>query len=337
MKDFTINIIGVPTKIAQKKIPVPNIILDQENPRIGLFKDSNTKLDLDQDEIEYALINKNPKAFEKLKESIRLNEGIMNPIWICPEGTKYMVIEGNTRVIIYKQLGQDFPNKEEYKQIPAYVLPCSLNDEKKDFIKLQAHLRGVTPWDSYERARYLYILNDKQGYSTKRLSSLTKLSVSEIQSAIKAFMDMEEEYLPRFAKDPGEVFKYSYFVEFEKDKKLQEIMRKNRLDLKNFCTWVGTGKIKRAQDVRDLRFMMENDSVRELFIRKGYDVAMEELSILKPQLTSGLFENVKKVSEGLKKLQSHEISEMREGEQPGKVALLRELSDTTEKIIKLVN
>lgn len=336
MKTQTVNIAGVPTKVIQQKIALNKLILDQENPRIGLFKDSHTKPDLEQDEIEYAIVNKNPKAFEKLKESIRLNEGIINPIWVCAEGNKYVVIEGNTRVTIYKQLHEEYPNKEEYKNIPSQVLPPSVNDEKRDFIKLQAHLRGITPWDSYERARYLYLLNDKQGYSIKRLSASTKLTVSEIESAIKAFTDMEEQYLPKFAKDPSEVFKYSYFVEYEKDKKLQELMRKNNLDISSFCTWVGTGKIKRAPDVRGLREVIDNKTIRDIFIKSGYDAAIEELSILKPHLTSSLFENINKVTDGLNQLKSHEISEMREGEQPAKIKQIEELDTAVKTILDLV-
>lgn len=331
-----VNINGVETKILQKKVQISSLILDHDNPRIGLFKDSSNKPALDQDDIEYAIVNKNPKAFEKLKESIRLNEGIINPIWVCALNKKYLVIEGNTRVIIYKQLSEDFPSKEAYKEIFCYILPASIKEDQRDFIKLQAHLRGVTPWDSYERARYLYLLNDKQGYSTKRLSDLTKLSQSEIQSAIKAFKDMEEEYLPKYAGDPSEVFKYSYFVEFEKDKKLQEMMRTHGLDLKNFCTWVGTSKLKRAQNVRDLRNILEDKNTRELFIRKGYDTAIEELSILKPQLTSGLFEGIEKVIDGLNKLSNQELSEMRDGNQHAKVELIGTLNEKTREILKLV-
>lgn len=336
MKNITVNVDGVPTKVAYKLVPINTLILDQTNPRIGLFKDSNAKLDLDQDEIEYAIINKNPKAFDKLKESIRLNEGIINPIWVAPEGNKFLVIEGNTRTIIYKQLNTDFPNKIFFKKIPCYVLPNAIGDNKKNFIKLEAHLRGTTQWDTYERARYLYLLWDNEGYSIERLSKLTKLSISEIKSAIKAFTDMEEEYLPKFGNDPTEVFKYSYFVEFEKDKKLQELMRKNSLGLKNFCTWVGTGKIKRAQDVRDLRHIIENKKTKDLFIRRGYDTAMEELSIIKPQISSSLFEGMRKVIEGMSKLTSVEISDMRDGEQPGKVKLIQELNEESKKIIELI-
>lgn len=336
MKDLIVNIMGVPVNLIYKKIPINELILDQENPRIGLFKDASSKPDLDQEEIDFAIKNKNSKSYEKLKESIRLNEGIINLIWVQQIKNKFLIIEGNTRAVIYRELNEEFPNKEEYKKIPSYILPNTFSEEKRDFIRLQAHLRGITPWDSYEKARYLYILNDKQGHSVGRLSKLTKLSISEIQSSIKAFKDMEEEYLPKYAKDPTEVFKYSYFVEYEKDAKLQELMRRSSLDIKSFCNWVGTGKIKRAQDVRDLRDIVEHKDIREIFIRNGYDAAIEELSILKPQLTSSLFENIRKVIEGLDKLQNHEITDMKLGHQPMKVRLIEDLQETSEKTLELV-
>ena len=336
MKDLVVNIAGVPTKLISKKVPLNSLILDQDNPRIGLFKDTQLKPDINQEEIEYAIIHKNPKAFEKLKENIRSNEGIVNPIWICSEKDKYIIVEGNTRAVIYKQLNNEFPNKEEYHKILSFILPSHFNEEKRDFIRLQAHLRGTTPWDSYERARYLYLLNDGQGYSIKRLATLTKLSPAEIEQSIKAFTDMEEEYLPKYKGDPTEVFKYSYFVEFEKDKKLQEIMRKNSLDLGNFCNWVGTGKIKRAMDVRDLRHILENQNIKDLFIKKGFDEAMQELAILKPQFSSTLYDNMRKVIDGLKKLQSHEITEMKEGLQPGRVELIKELKESSQIILELI-
>jgi len=39
-----------------------------------------------------------------LRESIEVNEGIINPIWVQPLGDdQYIIIEGNTRLVIYKK------------------------------------------------------------------------------------------------------------------------------------------------------------------------------------------------------------------------------------------
>jgi len=337
MSKIKLNIGGIPTEIETKEIDIDRIFLDQENPRIGLFRDSQVKDKLTQDEIKFALINKNPEAFNKLKESIEVNEGIINPIWVQPlDKNDYIVVEGNTRLVIYQLLREKYPHKRTYKKILCRILPKHINERQREFIKLEAHLRGTTPWDSYEKARYLYILNDKEGYSVPALHRLTKLSQNEIRIFIQAFLDMQEQYLPRYGDDPSEVFKFSYFVEYEKNTKLKEEMKKHNLTISDFCTWVGTGKIPKAQLVRELRQILETKESREIFIKKGYDYAVEKLSIIKPTLTSPLFENIEKVIDGLKNLPSWEISEIIEGEQPIKRKLIIELYKQAKKTKEII-
>ena len=333
-----VNIGGIPTEIITKKIDIDRIILDQENPRIGLFKDSQIKPDLTQEEIEFALVNKNPQAFDKLKESIEANEGIINPIWVHPiDSEKFMIIEGNTRLVIYRKLREKYLNKEIYKKILCNILPKKISESQKNFIKLEAHLRGTTEWDSYEKARYLFILNDVEGYSVRALTKLTKMSEREIRLNIQAFLDMEKQYLPKYQKDPTEVFKFSYFVEYEKNRKLKDAMKKQNLSIDDFCDWVGSGKIPRAMLVRDLNPILETNQSKKAFIEKGYETAMEKLSILKPNLTSPLFDNIARVIDGLKNLPSWEMSQIIEGEQPHKKELINELYDQVKKTKKLID
>jgi len=337
MERMRVNIGGIPTKIITKKIDIDRIILDQDNPRIGLFKDSQIKADLTQEEIEFALINKNPQAFDKLKESIEANGGIINPIWVHPlDSEKFMIIEGNTRLVIYKKLREKYLNKETYQKILCNILPKKISESQINFIKLEAHLRGTTEWDSYEKARYLFILNDIEGYSVRALTKLTKMSEREIRLNIQAFLDMERQYLPKYQKDPTEVFKFSYFVEYEKNRKLKDVMKKQNLTIDDFCDWVSSGKIPRAMLVRDLNPILETTQSRKAFIEKGYETAMEKLSILKPNLTSPLFDNIARVIDGLKNLPSWEISQIIEGEQPHKKELINKLYDQVKKTKKLI-
>lgn len=338
MEKLTINIDGVPTEITTKKVDIDKIYLDQENPRIGLFRDSQIKEDLSQDEIRFALINKNPEAFDKLRYSIEVNDGIINPIWLQPlNNEKYIIIEGNTRLVIYKELNDKYPHKEAYKKILSRVLPGRVTERQKDFIKLEAHLRGTTPWDSYEKARYLYLLNDREGYSVPVLQRLTRLSQNEIRLFIQAFLDMQDQYLPRFGDDPSEVFKFSYFVEYEKNTKLKEEMKRHNLTMSDFCNWVGSSRIPRAMLVRELQPLLESKETRETFISKGYDYALDKLSIIKPTLTSPLFENIEKVIEGLRNLPSWEIGEIREGEHFEKKRLINTLDVQVQKTKQLID
>src|SRR5437016_1888098 len=97
---MTARIAGVDTPLTQMDVPIEHVELDPTNPRIGLFVDALPKDRASQDEIEYAILNNNPEAFEKLKASSEINKGLVNRIWIQPIGKgRFKVIEGYTRLI----------------------------------------------------------------------------------------------------------------------------------------------------------------------------------------------------------------------------------------------
>ena len=160
MNDLVIPIDGKETFIKLEQIEIDLLELDELNPRISFYRDNQPTDSLTEEQIIYGLTNKKPEAFRKLRDSIHNNRGIVYPIWIEPEignrDKKYKVIEGNTRVVIYQQLKSEEPYENRWKTILCNVLPYEIEEEQKNFIRLQSHLRGTTEWDAYEKAKYLY-------------------------------------------------------------------------------------------------------------------------------------------------------------------------------------
>jgi hypothetical protein len=229
MDKLTIPIDGRETTLELEHIELDKLKLDELNPRIGFFRDNQVNEELSEDQIIFALTNKKPEAFRKLKDSIHNNKGIVYPIWVEHlKGGDYMIIEGNTRLVIYRQLHEEEPYEETWKRILSYVLPYEISEEQKNFIRLQSHLRGTTEWDAYEKAKYLYKLWQEDGWSVSRLEKQTKMTEKQIKENIEAYRIMEEQYLPIHGDDPNEVSKFSYFVEYVKDKILQRLMEKNQ-------------------------------------------------------------------------------------------------------------
>lgn len=333
MTQFQVNLEGVPVTIENRRVPVARLRLDEDNPRIGLYRDSQLKTSLGVEDIHHAIVNRNQDAYGKLRDSIEINQGIINPIWIGPAvDDLHLVIEGNTRVLIYREFAEKYPTSDIWKSIPANVLPLGIQDSQINFIRLEAHLRGITEWDAYERARYLYILNEKEGYSLRRLEQLTRLSRVEIETEIRAFRDMSDVYSRKYPEDPYHTQKFSYFVEYERSSRIKQEMNKLDLDLPDFCDWVGNGRIPRAENVRRLTDILDNKNATQFFLRDGYERALSYLALAQPDLVSPLFQRMEDVIEGLRRLPFYEIEQIRGGEQPGRKRILGDLNSIAQQV-----
>lgn len=332
MDNITINLDGIATEIKRSKIPLNKLILDINNPRIQYYLDTRLNNNITQDKVKFALSEGNDQ-FEKLKEHIESNGGIYEPIWVVPQNDFYLVIEGNTRAFIYEELSEKYANDKKWVSIDAYILPHKVDRTQINFIRLEKHLFGQTPWSAYEKARELYRLHEKEDYSLQRLERLTKLRASEIQNNIQAYKDMEDQYLQKYNK-PSERLKFSYFVEFRKNKELKKLVRKGELSLEDFCDWVGEGKFSRGEDIRRLPLVLKDEQAKQELLRDNFQAALEQLEQKNPAAKSKLFEKIEDVIDGLNNMQWKELEEIKNGLQPGKVNSLLRLYNTLDKFLK---
>lgn len=319
-----------------KKIPIKDIYFDDKNPRISLAIDSeiaNGSTEINQTFL-HLMLKTNP-SYGSLKKAIYDSHGAMVPIWVIKDikCNKYLVVEGNTRLAIYKELLEEYDD-ENFRNINCMVLDIDIDvidDEIKDFIRLTCHLKGTTEWDKYEQAKYLYILHDAKKYPIKVLSTRTKLSTTEICQDIKAYKIMTDQFFPNFP-DPSNVHKYSYFKEYVKDKKLLSLMEQNNFTDFDFCCWVGDGKFDKAVEIRQLKDILSNQTAREKFIEKDFDRALELLKDVIPEKSDKLYKLISEITDRLAKVAFCELEEIRD-RQSKKRKILLDLHDKVSKIL----
>lgn len=321
MDNITVNLDGISTEIRRLKVPLKTLILDIENPRIQYFLDTRLNDDITQEKVKFALAEGNDQ-YERLKDHIEQNGGIYDPIWIAPKDDYFIVIEGNTRAYIYEEFSEKYVNDEKWKVIDAYLLPYKVDRNVINFIRLEKHLFGPTPWAAYEKARELYRLHTQEDYSLKRLQQLTKLSVYEIRNSIQAYKDMEEQYLKKYNK-PSERLKFNYFVEFRKNSELKRLVKEGKVTLSEFCDWVGEEKFKRGEDIRKLSLVLKDKQARQALIDDNFQAALDQLEQKNPAAKSKLFEKIEDVIDGLEGLPFVELDEIKRGLQPAKVDSLK--------------
>jgi hypothetical protein len=148
---------------------------------------------------------------------------------------------------------------------------------------------------------------------------------------------MNEIYNPKFPSDPYQSQKFSYFVEFERNNRLKQQVQNAGLGIGDFCDWVGTQRIPKAENVRQLGQILSDEKATEHFLADGYDRAIQYLSLAQPDLVSPLFQRIEDVVERLKRLTFYEVEEIREGNQPGRKRLLGDLAEAAARIWERVS
>lgn len=277
-----------------QSVAVEDIELDRSNPRIRKFLEMYGE-DPTPEQIFLALGAGNDDdagsststTFEKLKQSIITNGGIIQPVILNRRANGSLVcVEGNTRVALYKHFGQTGV-KGAWSHIPSLVHD-EIDDASVHAIRLQVHLVGTRPWDPYSKAKYLYELRSQEHLPFATIVDYCGGRQTEVVESINAYSDMEQYYRP-VAGDDGDfdTTRFSGFVELQKPGVKQAVSAAG-FDLTDFATWIHENKLFPLQKVRVLPRILRNDKAREIFLKQGARKA--EAVLEKPDLNRTLQE-----------------------------------------------
>ena len=178
------------------ELSIDKIELDKSNPRIANYLATHDEDDITSD-LMALLLGTTSDSCASLRQSIEANNGIIHPIVVNKQadGT-YVVIEGNTRLQIYKDFRK--ANKPGNWDTIRCIIYDNIDNEEMHKIRLQAHLVGPREWDPYSKAKYLNYLANVEHMPMASLISFCGGSskASEIRNMIAAYNDMEVYYRP---------------------------------------------------------------------------------------------------------------------------------------------
>jgi len=261
-----------------QNISIKSIELDKDNPRIKQFLEIYNEDDITSEAIALALssnvnASENSTTLAGLKESIRVSGGIIHPIIVSKElDGRFIVIEGNTRLQIYKEFYDNDPS-ETWETIPAIVYD-NLTDYQKHEIRLQSHLVGPRDWDPYSKAKYLWQLSEKEHLPMTSIISLCGGRKSEIRRYISAYIYMESYYRP-ITREKGLIFnvkEFSKFLEFQNSSVKRAIVAAG-FDESIFASWVASNMIDTAQKVRIIPEVLKNQEAKNKFLKSNLSEA----------------------------------------------------------------
>ncbi len=262
-------------------LPISQIQLDQDNPRIKHFLDIYGG-NITAEAIALALSNSSNSdattSFVGLRDSIKASKGIIHPIVVShEEDGRYIVIEGNTRLQIYKEFDNYEPNSI-WASIPAIVYE-DLDDYEKHKIRLQSHLVGPREWDPYSKAKYLWELSEVEHLPLTQIVFLCGGRKSEIQKLIDAYVYMETKYRPIICGKGLEfnVRDFSKFVEYQNSNIKRSILQAG-YEEDTFAEWVADDLIDVALKVRRIPDILKSPDARTKFLHSNLTEAEKVLN-----------------------------------------------------------
>jgi hypothetical protein len=270
-------------------MPIAQIELDLSNPRIAKFLEMYEKPTAEQVYLALGagdgdVDSQGGSTFNRLKQSILTNGGIIQPIIVNRVGKKLICIEGNTRVALYRQFADD-KITGSWKSIPA-VIYDNLDEEQIDAIRLQAHLVGPRQWDPYSKAKYLSYLRNKEHFPFSKLVDYCGGSQKTVQESIDAYHDMEHYYRPILESDADfDPRRFSGFVELQRPNVKQAILNA-KCDFADFAKWIHERRIDALAEVRYLPKILSTPKAKEVFFKAN---AFEAIKMLdRPDLNKAL-------------------------------------------------
>lgn len=279
-------------------ISIDAVKFDARNPRIAIGVEGFTE-PLSDEYIALNLGKASPAdeeqgastTYASLKASIRANKGLINPIIVTPSGDgKYIVVEGNTRVAIFRELLKeaDDADREVWKVIPC-VVHSEASEEDEHAIRLQSHLVGPRPWKAYAKGKYLHHLYHDKKWSMTRLLDFCggNARKREVEEYISAYADMQDFYRDRLQAGLG-YSKFSAFVELQKQGIKQSIVRAG-YTIKDFADWLHEGQIAPLASVRQLPRILANPAAKKVFLDRD---AREAIKLLDQPNTGAVLKDV---------------------------------------------
>ncbi|MBQ3475613.1 MAG: ParB N-terminal domain-containing protein [Bacilli bacterium] len=209
-----------------------------ENPRV--FSVLNmTDEEPTQEQIEEIMCK--TEHVKKLKESIKSNGGLIDPIFV--RDGDMVVLEGNSRLAAYRILHKQNPIR--WSKLKAILLPKDIPDSAVFSLLGQFHIIGRKDWEPYEQAGYLY----RTLCDTNKTIEILAAELGITKSSIKKLIDVYEYMLENGDNHPS---KWSYYEELLKNRGIKKAFEEVPGLEDKIIDDIKNNKIRMAIDIRKL-------------------------------------------------------------------------------------
>ena len=279
MATYTRNIQGHPVELTLVEVDPNDVKLDPTNPRIGF---SMRQLeDGERNEGACVLLLTSQEDTEALKRSIIASNGVQEPIYLRSDRR---VAEGNRRVVALRAAQEEFPGDSRFSTIPAWLIPDEIPEPIIQDLLNEIHLGSVRGWAPYERALQMRALVEN-GLIEDEIAERYRMTTREVRQQLAAVDFMDRLFFPITTdpSDPEHRTKFSYFLEFHKNGRIQGHCDSIPDLPERFARWVRDGHIDTGARVRRLPKVLDSEEATRLLDVVGFDAADEYLAKQNPE------------------------------------------------------
>ncbi len=295
----TITLLGTTIEGTEESLPIEDLRFFPENPRVlaavrEITGFEELTLEEKQEQI-YKRLLKEPSV-KNLKPEIERDGGLQVPIIVRVETNQ--VIEGNSRLAVYRALAEDNRSDERWTHIRCHVF-SGLTDEQQTRILSATHLQGITEWPPYAKALFCFTAVEERQVPIEAFSSLTGMGKAEIQKQVKIVKMMQENADNNYAN-------FSYYDVLVRSRKLAPAIQDNETLRKKLLSDIKTSAFT-ARAMRDqLPTIMDKPRVFRKYMQGG--VTLEEA--YDRSKISGAEQLLKRVLTRLKEIEAPDITSL---------------------------
>jgi len=236
----------------QKEIEVSKLLLDPDNPRFFELRELKGRKNLTQEDLmkEMAEDEEIPTLLKSIKRS-----GVTDPIWVKPVKGKYLVIEGNRRTFILKQLLNEKvtpPKGVSYNRVITNIFDKDISDSEL-LIRRAQFQAGKKVWGPFNEAVATYELRYKHHQEEEDIATDLQISKKEVRERIENYKMFLEFAKKTKQADPK---KFAFFTDAPKP--VKEWINVNP---KNKETYFGL--ITPKDDVQKIRSVATKGGLRD--------------------------------------------------------------------------
>jgi hypothetical protein len=269
---------------------------------------------------------------EGLKRSIILSGGVQEPIYLRHDRT---VAEGNRRVVALRAAKEEHPDNSAFRTMPAWIIPNGTPEETVQDLLNEIHLGSVRGWAPYEKALQMRALV-KGGLIEAEVAERYRMTANDVRQHIEAANMMDRIYFPitKDPTDPDHRSKYSYFLEFARNTRIQR-HREGMKDLpERFAHWVRDGQVDTGMKVRKLPKILDAKEAVRLLEVNGFDAAEEYIAENNPR-EQELYLQLEKTRARLAKMSIADMVEARQC--PERLEILTSLQETLGAVLENID